>query len=156
MSFSKILVGIDDSPFSLHAAKVGYTLAQELKAELALVHVIDRAFETGGIDAGHFPNEIRYQAHEQGKKLIAQTLAILGHPIPSALEKTSSTPVREFIYEGNPTQKILETAIAWEATILVLGTHGKQGALRTLLMGSVAEYAIRHSKIPVLIVPLDK
>ncbi|KAJ1850840.1 hypothetical protein LPJ57_005024, partial [Coemansia sp. RSA 486] len=37
-------------------------------------------------------------------------------------------------------------------TMIVMGTHGR-GSVKRFLMGSVAEYVLHHSSIPVVIVP---
>lgn len=56
-----------------------------------------------------------------------------------------------FIEDGKPSAKIVETAKEWNADYIVVGTQGRTG-LSHLLMGSVAEDVIRHSKIPVLVI----
>ena len=57
--------------------------------------------------------------------------------------------------EGTPQKEIISKAIKWNADIIIVGTHGRTG-LEHLLLGSVAEYIVRHSPIPVMVVPLDK
>tara|TARA_R110000868_G_scaffold358814_5_gene620584 strand:+ start:5352 stop:5537 length:186 start_codon:yes stop_codon:yes gene_type:complete len=57
-----------------------------------------------------------------------------------------------FIPEDYPTNHNIKTSEIWEADIIVCGTHGRTGLLH-LLVGSVADYIIRHSKIPVMVVP---
>ncbi|HWY98467.1 MAG TPA: universal stress protein [Bacteroidia bacterium] len=42
-----------------------------------------------------------------------------------------------------------------KADMIIMGTHGRTG-LRHLVMGSVAEYVIRHATIPVLVIPETK
>ncbi len=56
---------------------------------------------------------------------------------------------------GNPKFDILEKAHQLNATYIVVGTHGRTGLSHTVL-GSTAEYIIRHAKVPVLVVPLDR
>ncbi|MBK7100027.1 MAG: universal stress protein [Sphingobacteriales bacterium] len=41
----------------------------------------------------------------------------------------------------------------WEADLIVMGTHGRTG-LSYLILGSVSEYVIKHSAVPVMVVPL--
>jgi len=48
--------------------------------------------------------------------------------------------------------QIIATAHRTQADLIVLGTHGRTGLPR-VLMGSVAEAVLRHSDIPVLVVP---
>jgi nucleotide-binding universal stress UspA family protein len=55
------------------------------------------------------------------------------------------------IREGSPRPVIVEAAVELECQMIVMGTHGRAG-LAHLLLGSVAEYVVRHSKVPVLTV----
>ncbi|MGB9683179.1 MAG: universal stress protein [bacterium] len=52
---------------------------------------------------------------------------------------------------GNPASKILEVSEEENASLIVMGAHGEREILE-LLIGSVTEKVIRHSKIPVLVV----
>ncbi|MFV5689388.1 universal stress protein [Flavobacterium sp. ZT3R25] len=61
--------------------------------------------------------------------------------------------VRTFVAEGIPYEVILNVAKQWDADIIVLGTHGRTG-FSHLIMGSVAEKVIRHSEIPIFIIPI--
>jgi universal stress protein A len=53
---------------------------------------------------------------------------------------------------GKPADVINEAAEELDVDLLVMATHGKTGVTR-LLLGSVAEHAVRASKRPVLIIP---
>jgi len=53
---------------------------------------------------------------------------------------------------GAPLETLLEIAGEREGSVLVLGARGTSG-LKRLLLGSVAEGALNHSRVPVLIVP---
>jgi nucleotide-binding universal stress UspA family protein len=46
--------------------------------------------------------------------------------------------------------QIVKQAAQWPADLIVCGTHGRRG-VRRLLMGSDAEYIVRHSPVPVLL-----
>jgi nucleotide-binding universal stress UspA family protein len=54
--------------------------------------------------------------------------------------------------EGIPQYEIRNVARNKKANMIIMGTHGRTG-LKHLFMGSVAEYVIRHSAIPVLVIP---
>jgi nucleotide-binding universal stress UspA family protein len=45
----------------------------------------------------------------------------------------------------------VRAAKAWPADLIVIGSHGRAGIVRTLL-GSVAEGVMRHASCPVLVV----
>ena len=50
---------------------------------------------------------------------------------------------------GSPGSAIVALAEECQADLIVMGTHGRSGLSR-LLMGSVAEYVLRHAPCPVL------
>jgi len=58
---------------------------------------------------------------------------------------------KTIIREGSPRPVIVEAAVELECQMIIMGTHGRSG-LAHLLLGSVAEYVVRHSKVPVLTV----
>jgi nucleotide-binding universal stress UspA family protein len=60
--------------------------------------------------------------------------------------------VTKIIKSGEIKFEILETAKTWDASVIVLGTHGRTG-LDHFLLGSMAESITRHADCPVLIVP---
>ena len=53
---------------------------------------------------------------------------------------------------GRVADVIVEHAKRWRADLIVMGTHGRRGFNR-LLIGSNAELVVRHSPVPVLLVP---
>ena len=63
-----------------------------------------------------------------------------------------STEIVCFI--GDPKVDVIELSIKKHTTFIVMGTHGRTG-LSQLLTGSTAEYIIRHSVIPIIVVPLN-
>ena len=59
----------------------------------------------------------------------------------------------ETVHEWGPVVAcILDKATKYGAGLVVVGSHG-HGALYNLLVGSVAEGVIRHSTVPVVVVP---
>lgn len=141
MSYKKILTAVDSSEYSMTAAKKGLDLAHQLNAKAALLFVVDTSKSLGNVDAGI--------THEQAlivlKKEAEQTLDELAAMYNGA-------ELFKFIPEGHPREEILKTAETWEADLIVIGTHGRTGLMH-LLLGSNAEYIVRHSKIPVMVVP---
>lgn len=55
------------------------------------------------------------------------------------------------ILDQSPVEAILQQASRLEGGLVLMGTHGRQGA-RRLMLGSVAERVLRQSRIPVLAV----
>lgn len=61
----------------------------------------------------------------------------------------------EVVASPNPAQAIVQKAEEIGADAIVMGTHGRTGLVRTVI-GSVADRVLRHSSIPVVLVPLVK
>jgi nucleotide-binding universal stress UspA family protein len=53
---------------------------------------------------------------------------------------------------GEPATRVVETARALKATLIVMPTHGRRD-LDRLVLGSVAEHVVRFSSCPVLVLP---
>jgi nucleotide-binding universal stress UspA family protein len=63
--------------------------------------------------------------------------------------------VKTFIEQGKPYEIILKIADEWGADVIVMGTHGRKG-LSHLLIGSVAEEVIRHTKKTLVVIPVSE
>ena len=61
--------------------------------------------------------------------------------------------ITNFTEYGLTADGILKCSAEFGADMIVIGTHGRTGIDR-LFMGSIAENVVRHSKAPVLVVPL--
>jgi nucleotide-binding universal stress UspA family protein len=130
-------VATDFSPHASNALDWARSLGDALGAKLILLHVIDvfSLAVTGGVRTGIDPLSIlSKEAH--------QCMGELKTLIPDA-----QTDVRE----ASPPAAIVDAALELNCQMIVMGTHGRSG-LGHLLMGSVAEYVVRHSKVPVLTV----
>ena len=55
------------------------------------------------------------------------------------------------VLPGYPSETILDYAFDSKIDLIVLGTHGRKG-LDRIIFGSVAEYVVKHSRVPVLTV----
>lgn len=54
------------------------------------------------------------------------------------------------ILHGDPGEEIVERASEVEASLVVTGTRGL-GVIRRTVLGSVSQYVLHHSKVPVAI-----
>lgn len=142
MAYSNILIAIDGSKFSENAAKRGIELAQELSASVTLLCVVDMASIVGSFEGGSIDPKVFTIYAEEAKKAVDH----IARKFP--YKNTTKLTV-----EGAPTEVIWKTARSKKADLIIMGTHGRRG-LSHLFMGSVAEYVVRHSKIPVMVVPL--
>jgi universal stress protein A len=137
---SRILVATDFSAQASKALEWARSLVDAFGAKLVLVHVIDifSLAETSGLMVG---TDLLHVLREQAQKGMEELKAL----IPDA-----ETVVRE----ASPRPVIVDAALELNCQLIVMGTHGRSG-LAHLLLGSVAEYVVRHSKVPVLTVRAD-
>lgn len=142
--YTRILLPIDGSPPSEHAAHVGLSLARRVGASVALVHVLE-------------PQRYREPSDNQEALERARIvgLALLEHwerlakrqRVESVSQLVSTQP------EGRPgvAEALIEAVSATGSDLVVMGTHGRSGLPRVLL-GSVAERMARLCPKPVLLV----
>ena len=58
-----------------------------------------------------------------------------------------------FVEVGNAKDVVIEKAIMDKVDYIVVGTHGRTG-FSHVVMGSTAEYIVRHATMPVMVVPM--
>jgi len=68
------------------------------------------------------------------------------------LELAEVASVECVVEDGQPGPAIVAAAERRACDVIVMATHGRSGLPR-LLLGSVAEYVLRHAPCPVLLVP---
>ncbi|WP_291246736.1 universal stress protein [Flavobacterium sp.] len=137
----KIVIAVDNDPTSEKIALNGFQLGLQLNAEMALLSVVDLTMLITESDV--IPKEfadITINDYKKNQQILVDTVF-------------KDYKVRTYVEEGIPHEVILNVAKEWDADIIVLGTHGRTG-FSHLIMGSVAEKVIRHSEIPVFIIPI--
>lgn len=131
----RILCPVDFSATSTHAFAFAERLAASLASEILLLHVSDR--EPSYLVAGQEP-PADAELHRQ---------------LESIRPSTPSVPVQRVLHSGAPGEVICWLAENSRCDLIVMGTHGRQ-RLMHLLLGSVAEYVMRHARCPVMTVRL--
>lgn len=120
----RILVAFDASPPAAAALRLALELAVEYRAELVLCHV------------------------DEGDRTGAQTAAL---ERARALAEAAHVRVGIVSAIGKPIDAIVTSALAGEADLIAVGTHGRHGPAR-LVLGSVAEGLVFSSTVPVVVV----
>jgi nucleotide-binding universal stress UspA family protein len=154
MTIKKVLIGIDDSKFAEHAAEYGFDIAHQFKAAVGLVNIVEPVIipqTISGVDGltGMSSTDTSIEEMEILDVRRSQSKGI----IDQAIKKfAGDIPVTQFHEYGSTADGIINCSKEFEADLIVIGTHSRTG-LDRLLMGSVAEHVVRHSEIPVLVVP---
>ena len=145
-----IVVGVDFSDLGDRAFRHAYELAAGRSgSELHVVFVMPVAVTNPltGYDSSVPASPARL---EQG---VAQLTKHVNSMIFSLGElEAPAMRVYSHLRIDTPLFGITELAAELQATLIVVGTHGRHGVARWLL-GSVAEGVLRHAPCPVLVVP---
>jgi len=129
--FNTIMVPTDGSEYSKKAEDTALALAKKLGSVVVAVHIID--------DKLIYPYEV---LEEEGKGILREV---------QKKGKEMNVDVHEILIVGSPTNDMAKIAQKADADLVVLSTHGKTG-LERLIMGSVAESAIKKISVPVMLV----
>jgi nucleotide-binding universal stress UspA family protein len=155
-----ILVPIDCSAATPRVLDLAQELGRALKAELHLVHVRE------------VPVAVPMVPLSYGALGMPEAVPLAGSPVSEAIvraippneeeqsklaswqKKIREAGLAVTLYEptGNVLAEILERADVVHADVIVMGTHG-HGAMYNLLVGSVTKGVLKHSGLPVLVVP---
>jgi nucleotide-binding universal stress UspA family protein len=147
--YKRILVPIDGSPTADLGCREAIRLAQGLGSELHFLNVVDPRLLFAEVSSTVGPQEILDIWRAGGERLVAQAVAAAAAADVSADAAVRCDPGQRVC------DQILEEAKREEADLVVMGTHGRRGVGR-LLLGSDAEYVLRLSSIPVLVVRASK
>jgi nucleotide-binding universal stress UspA family protein len=143
--YRNILVPVDGSRASNMGVVEATRLAKALGGRIRLLHVVNR---TPWIAPGAAPaviDDLIAQLINTGESILQRTrsevrdagIEVEGRLLEALGERAGEIAIAE--------------AKSWPADLIVCGTHGRRG-VRRMLMGSDAEYIVRHSTVPVLLV----
>lgn len=136
----KILVAHDGSKSSDKALKKAVELAVNFNASITVLSVVPELYLT--------------ELAEEDRNKIARTLEEETRQAMEKIRKSlsgKSIEVKTVIRQGDPAEKILETAQKMKVDLIVTGSHGRHGA-KKFLLGSVSSKVIEYSRSPVLVV----
>jgi nucleotide-binding universal stress UspA family protein len=149
----KVLIALDYNPTAQKVAEVGFSFARAMNAEIILLHVIsDPVYYAsteyspimgfnGFLDMGLIHLETTDKLKQAALHYLDKSRHHLG-------DKTIQTIIKE----GDFAETILKTAKELHADIMILGSHSRKW-LENIVMGSVTEKVLRHTTIPLIIIP---
>lgn len=137
VDFARILVATDGSRDSENASMRAVDLGRAYGGQVSAISVIDvpaeyNLWEKAMNDfTGRAKNSVNHVAD---------------------LGRQEGIEVRTVIRQAEAAQGIVAEAEGWDATLIVLGTHGRTG-LKRIMLGNVASGVLHHSVKPVLVAP---
>lgn len=139
-----ILVAVDLSETNTGIIKKALSFAKQMQAKVSLVYIISMYVDYLHSDMSLLPTQWDEIYDAQKKQAEKELLKIK--------EANNALEIQIHAAIGNPKFDIIDYSIETKADYIVMGTHGRTG-ITHVLMGSTAEYVVRHSTIPVLIIP---
>lgn len=141
-----ILVPTDFSGYSDAALKKAIDIAEQYKAKIYLLHVIDEQIRLCAFTYCIGPEAI--------ERLEAESLEASNEKLRKEVEAIGKTKTLEIFFDvknGNPSEVILGEQQGKGIDLIVIASHGKTGLLKQL-MGSVADKVIKGAKCPVIVI----
>ena len=136
----RILVTHDGSKASDKALKKAVEIAGKFESSITVLSVIPELYLT--------------ELSDIDRQRITQ---LLTEETQNALEKIraslsgKSMDVKIILRQGDPAEKILETARKMKVDLIVTGAHGRHGA-KKFLLGSISSRIVDYASCPVLVV----
>ena len=142
--FRRILVPVDFSECSMQGLAYAKVFAKRFKSKITLLNSVHLQYyfasdECARYDLPRFMQQAYVVARDQMRDLVEKT-------------DWDGLEVETSMQSGHPGQQICEHARDSDMDLIVTSTHGSTGFTH-LLLGSVAEYVVRHAHCPVLVVP---
>lgn len=142
--FRKILAPIDFSECSMKGLAYAQAFANQFKSRLVLLNSVHFQYYVASDEYGRYdlPRLMQYAekiAREQMQDLVEKT-------------DWGGLQVETSVQTGHAGQQICDGARDCAADLIVTSTHGRTG-FKHVLLGSTAEYVVRHAHCPVLVVP---
>ncbi len=152
----KILIAMDYNPTAQKVAEGGFSLAKSMDAEVTLLHVItDPVFYA---TSGYSPI-MGFNGFTDVSPMVLDSIEGLKNAALQYLDKSKQhlgdKTIQTMVKEGDFAETIMDTAKETHADIIVLGSHSQKW-LENIVMGSVTEKVLHHSKIPLFIIPTKK
>jgi nucleotide-binding universal stress UspA family protein len=154
LNVQKILVPVDFSECSGAAVDYAAFLAKSFGAKVTLLH----AWQPPA-DLGPFLGQVAIRDPDSGKdRTLAEFVESQSrHALDGLIEGLTSkgVDVEGRLEPGAARKGITAVSEAEGYDLIVMGTHGRTG-LAHAVMGSVAEWVVRHAKVPVLTVRAEE
>ena len=144
-----LLVAVDFSPYSEQALCFAGQLAEKLKAQLLVLHVIHDPAEAPGFYAQKGKKKKFLRSMEEAAEEMMEEFLLKmrqAHPDLVPIKKAKA-----LLVVGTPVTRIVEVAEKKQVGMIIMGSHGRTG-LAYLLAGSMVQGVVQLSSVPVTVV----
>jgi nucleotide-binding universal stress UspA family protein len=152
----KVLIALDYDKSAQKVAAAGYELAKTMNAEVVLLHVIsDPVYYSSveyspimGLTDSMGIDPLKFDGIDRLKE-------VSQHFLDDTKKHLGDETIRTSLKEGDFAEAILIAAKEMHAGVIVMGSHSRKW-LENIVMGSVTEKVLRHTSIPLFIVPTKR
>jgi nucleotide-binding universal stress UspA family protein len=142
---NQILIAVDLSESSELVIKKGIELAIKMEASVILSSVVPMYVD-------YLQSQMSMVPTPWDEIYTAQKEAAIKE-LKLVQDKFPNIPIEIYVEVGNAKDVVIEKAKKEKVDYIVVGTHGRTG-FSHVVMGSTAEYIVRHSTMPVMVVPM--
>ena len=142
---NQILIAVDLSESSELVIKKGIELAIKMEASVILSSVVPMYVD-------YLQSQMSMVPTPWDEIYIAQKEAAIKE-LKLVQDKFPNIPIEIYVEVGNAKDVVIEKAKKEKVDYIVVGTHGRTG-FSHVVMGSTAEYIVRHATMPVMVVPM--
>jgi nucleotide-binding universal stress UspA family protein len=138
--FSKIVLAIDGSDASKKAAQKAFSIAKKTGIDVVAIYVM------------YFPIATVPTLESSDMSYISDVMKKQGQAILDEIEKSASEhdlKIKKVLVEGIPDDEIIK--LTHKDDLIIMGSKG-HSTLDRILVGSVSENVLHHSKASVMIV----
>ena len=143
--YKRILVPTDGSDAATVGLGEAIKLAKDQNASIRIIHIVDELIIASPDLYTVMPDNLIADLREAGQAILAKARA----RVQEAGIEVDTLLIEAF--GGRAGEHVVKVAQQWPADIIVCGTHGRRG-LRRIVLGSDAEYIVRRSPVPILLV----
>jgi len=141
--YTRILVPTDGSETATRGLQEAIRFAADQKARIRIVHVVDEFVMVS-------PYAIVAENTIEALCTAGKSVLMNAKETAQAAGVTVDVELIE-AFGAAAGEHIVKAATEWGADLIVCGTHGRRG-LRRIVLGSDAEYLVRHAPVPILLV----
>ena len=125
------MIPTDGSKFAARSEDIAMEIAKKFNSTVIAVHIIDEKLI--------YPFEV---LEDEGKSILKK--------VRDRAEK-EDLAIEDVLIVGNPIHDMAKIVKKTKSDLVVIGTHGKTG-LEKLILGSVADNALKTVQVPLLLV----
>ncbi len=149
--YKKILLPTDGSKNSEKAISHALTIAEYEDAEIIILNVVDSVYLTG-LPEEDLITKSEMILEEESKKVTSRVEDIIKELEEEKGSNAKDIKLSTRTIEGNAADVILKISESEDIDLIVIASSGKH-MLDRFLLGSVTEKTVRHTRVPILVIP---